>query len=223
MIELVRDHPRVCGEHSDTWNAPTAERGSSPRMRGTHRDRRAHTRATGIIPAYAGNTFRKVRCRRRCRDHPRVCGEHPMTSEPFSFNLGSSPRMRGTRIRRWGCRRRSGIIPAYAGNTAEVVEFVWFFQDHPRVCGEHYPLPSSVLCIWGSSPRMRGTLNFDAECELVSGIIPAYAGNTAGNSRRGCSRRDHPRVCGEHVLPGCVRSLTVGSSPRMRGTPLGRR
>ena len=30
----------------------------------------------------------------------------------------------------------------------------------------------------GSSPRMRGTLAFDGPRRLLSGIIPAYAGNT---------------------------------------------
>ena len=49
-------------------------------------------------------------------------------------------------------------------------------------------------------------------------IIPAYAGNTF--AARWCPRvrRDHPRVCGEHLMSICPPSLGWGSSPRMRGT-----
>ena len=51
-----RDHPRVCGEHVRFDFAPAADWGSSPRMRGTPYTVGALGWATGIIPAYAGNT-----------------------------------------------------------------------------------------------------------------------------------------------------------------------
>ena len=50
------------------------------------------------------------------------------------------------------------------------------------------------------------------------GIIPAYAGNTfIIHAHRG-SYRDHPRVCGEHILENITAINPEGSSPRMRGT-----
>ena len=33
---LVGDHPRACGEHYSSIGEELAEKGSSPRMRGTH-------------------------------------------------------------------------------------------------------------------------------------------------------------------------------------------
>ena len=51
------------------------------------------------------------------------------------------------------------------------------------------------------------------------GIIPAYAGNTGWLFDGLSVRRDHPRVCGEHVYYDCEWFVGSGSSPRMRGTP----
>ena len=71
-----RDHPRACGEHDYRRNIPVAERGSSPRMRGTLFEGFDSFRQTGIIPAHAGNTKANTSPIRVCRDHPRACGEH---------------------------------------------------------------------------------------------------------------------------------------------------
>ena len=72
----------------------------------------------------------------------------------------------------------------------------------------------------GSSPRMRGTplVVWGDSCD--EGIIPAYAGNTPRAAWTPRSCRDHPRVCGEHVSCSATTEPVVGSSPRMRGTPL---
>ena len=50
------------------------------------------------------------------------------------------------------------------------------------------------------------------------GIIPAYAGNTGDSYHWQRRIRDHPRVCGEHMLLYENRPSGTGSSPRMRGT-----
>ena len=65
---------------------------------------------------------------------------------------------------------------------------------------------------------MRGTLLFLSRAGSVFGIIPAYAGNTASARCASIARRDHPRVCGEHLIPLGLRGGGMGSSPRMRGT-----
>ena len=54
---------------------------------------------------------------------------------------------------------------------------------------------------------------------ILPGIIPAYAGNTRVTAVRWSILRDHPRICGEHVLCLIGRYMTPGSSPHMRGTP----
>ena len=132
-----RDHPRVCGEHGRIVTINGNVKGSSPRMRGTRWSLSAVPCIPGIIPAYAGNTRIQPRMEFGVRDHPRVCGEHVTGGLTDAFNLGSSPRMRGThRIQSRRCDL-PGIIPAYAGNTFRHGGIFPSGWDHPRVCGEH--------------------------------------------------------------------------------------
>ena len=155
---MLRDHPRVCGEHVSRYSTCSASSGSSPRMRGTLVLNISFFLSTGIIPAYAGNTRISCNACMIFRDHPRVCGEHTVIEENGDPTWGSSPRMRGTQHPRVSFRQSGGIIPAYAGNTivAQLKKYAW--RDHPRVCGEHFMLVFDVGFHWGSSPRMRGTL-----------------------------------------------------------------
>ena len=192
------DHPRVCGEHTFYDVFRRSAMGSSPRMRGTPEICLITLTPAGIIPAYAGNTYAAHYFRPVARDHPRVCGEHPICAANPEAVLGSSPRMRGTRTTQPTKNRQRRIIPAYAGNTSHGICRVMDTWDHPRVCGEHQCKKTERHLAWGSSPRMRGTHGFHAGLAQVFGIIPAYAGNTLD------AMRDH--------------ASGSGSSPRMRGT-----
>ena len=134
----------------------------------------------GIIPAYAGNTSDVDASLPAFGDHPRVCGEH---TYPYAFGSGaqgSSPRMRGTHSRWKTAAVPLGIIPAYAGNTYQGVLLFINRRDHPRVCGEHLLNATLAERAPGSSPRMRGTPNMMRLGNVITGIIPAYAGNTSG-------------------------------------------
>ncbi len=176
---ILRDHPRICGEHLYIQHADWDDPGSSPHMRGTPIFAMPWTPCARIIPAYAGNTQATAPSFRLSRDHPRICGEHSSSELITIMSMGSSPHMRGThRIQGRGCNL-PGIIPAYAGNT--------------------HMTSIIVQRSWGSSPHMRGTP--DATCERIAGdgIIPAYAGNTFGMDYRPSPCRDHPRICGEHA------------------------
>ena len=112
-----RDHPRICGEHHTVSYPQHLCGGSSPHMRGTLIVISWWARTAGIIPAYAGNTAFSSLARLSNWDHPRICGEHTLSSLPVKLLAGSSPHMRGTpravELRYVG----HGIIPAYAGNT----------------------------------------------------------------------------------------------------------
>ena len=175
----IRDHPRVCGEHQETWKNDLKTMGSSPRMRGTPQANGRPACTRRIIPAYAGNTGSAACCTRCGRDHPRVCGEHMSVHFYAGYWQGSSPRMRGTLSVRNDSELGPRIIPAYAGNTEKVAAVGLDGRDHPRVCGEH------SKCAYGA--------------RYSRGIIPAYAGNT-GHTRSTWTRAwDHPRVCGEHT------------------------
>ena len=150
-------------------------------MRGTLRQMSQVVTFLGIIPAYAGNTLSVGTVNSIRRDHPRVCGEHHYrTNVRHRAKLvGSSPRMRGTRGSGSGKTKRYGIIPAYAGNTAQCRFTALVGWDHPRVCGEHFETGRTIFAAAGSSPRMRGTLHKAYTFNYLIGIIPAYAGNTA--------------------------------------------
>ena len=212
--------------------------GSSPRVRGTRSLVAIWVEGGGIIPACAGNTRRRTCRRTRRRDHPRVCGEHLTRTFQLMLTVGSSPRVRGTpskavsslsttgssprvrgtpsgSLRLLPCR---GIIPACAGNTRTCLRTRCIRRDHPRVCGEHL-LPMRLFApISGSSPRVRGTRCADIWCVSDVGIIPACAGNTRTHALRRRRPRDHPRVCGEHLMPSSAAMAWQGSSPRVRGT-----
>ena len=151
------DHPRVCGEHDCGAGIQSTAKGSSPRMRGTRYRLERGWIIVGIIPAYAGNTIQNRPFAATVGDHPRVCGEHTRTGCSGRTVLGSSPRMRGTRIHANVAGRTVGIIPAYAGNTRSTTNTLDCTEDHPRVCGEHDSWGWNVVITLGSSPRMRGT------------------------------------------------------------------
>ena len=72
----------------------------------------------------------------------------------------------------------------------------------------------------GSSPRVRGTPAIASGLSLGMGIIPACAGNTQENCLGEVGAGDHPRVCGEHYAYDSADITGMGSSPRVRGTPI---
>ena len=151
------DHPRVCGEHSNSRFWPIFKPGSSPRMRGTRQVGWDEAKSPGIIPAYAGNTRFHRLAGNTPRDHSRVCGEHTTLGTDRHIPKGSSPRMRGTLCFFQALMRYQGIIPAYAGNTWASAHTTRPARDHPRVCGEHRNVSVGNASMRGSSPRMRGT------------------------------------------------------------------
>ena len=133
----AKDHPRVCGEHPRQANEDGCFVGSSPRMRGALWSKISGFCNGRIIPAYAGSTITITRMPQSARDHPRVCGEHPVMHTAVRKNAGSSPRMRGARSGHILCVEPGRIIPAYAGSTVKVKSYRVESKDHPRVCGEH--------------------------------------------------------------------------------------
>ena len=152
--------------------------GSSPRLRGTPLGDERRAAPSGIIPALAGNTCATAASTPETRDHPRACGEHKTTDCRCLRTPGSSPRLRGTRLREGHEEGGRGIIPALAGNTRCRARPSRCRRDHPRACGEHDDFSQDGAAAWGSSPRLRGTLIGELDAPAGEGIIPALAGNT---------------------------------------------
>ena len=72
--------------------------GSSPRMRGTLALKRYLRLERRFIPAHAGNTSPSNTATKPISVHPRACGEHYSLYSSSANPVGSSPRMRGTRL-----------------------------------------------------------------------------------------------------------------------------
>ena len=130
---------------------------------------------------------------------------------------GSSPHVRGALV--WSCPYcgHSGIIPACAGSTRYSTTGKQGRRDHPRMCGEHGGVNNYNNPTLGSSPHVRGARQPAAGRVQAGGIIPACAGSTSMNGLMTCPRRDHPRMCGEHLSFMAFLMVSAGSSPHVRG------
>ena len=130
---------------------------------------------------------------------------------------GSSPHTRGALDWSGVCFVADRIIPAYAGSTRAGRWPCRRSEDHPRIRGEHHLGASMCTSASGSSPHTRGAPRNVPHTTPLARIIPAYAGSTPLSTPRTRSRRDHPRIRGEH--PTCLSRCTsiAGSSPHTRG------
>ena len=149
-------HPRVCGENvvfSFLGSPPT---GSSPRVRGKLVGIVKGAINGRLIPACAGKTRSRFHRIRRCRAHPRVCGENCVASHWPPASSGSSPRVRGKRQAIDRSPANIRLIPACAGKTVRSRLIVDSRPAHPRVCGENIPYRAFRPLDQGSSPRVRG-------------------------------------------------------------------
>ncbi len=152
--------------------------GSSPRVRGT-RDHTTHTGAKHrFIPARAGNTDLSMAGVKRKTVHPRACGEHELSGGGSALARGSSPRVRGTPVALCIPPFPGRFIPARAGNTVPCTTSQRQGTVHPRACGEHRRATALPRHCGGSSPRVRGTPEGQAEIGIPRRFIPARAGNT---------------------------------------------
>ena len=113
----LRDHPRMRGEHIQTYQACKVEGGSSPHAQGAQVQGRIPVQGQGIIPACAGSTRRCRTSPARWWDHPRMRGEHIASRKLPVYAPGSSPHARGALGEGVFVQCHIGIIPACAGST----------------------------------------------------------------------------------------------------------
>ena len=111
----------------------------------------------------------------------------------------------------------NGITPAYAGKRTKSSRCPPRMWDHPRVCGEKPERKAPRRPRLGSPPRMRGKATPTTSGGSWHRITPAYAGKSFSSSSSFVLYWDHPRVCGEKVLPLWLCVGSSGSPPRMRG------
>ncbi|EFU77574.1 hypothetical protein HMPREF0381_0530 [Lachnoanaerobaculum saburreum DSM 3986] len=134
---LLRDHPRLRGEHTFIHSGQNPVKGSPPLTRGTQICLPVNQICRGITPAYAGNTQWDTSNTFKKRDHPRLRGEHLYLQSGLPKRIGSPPLTRGTPGNAPYTLRIDGITPAYAGNTGFADFGTAGAWDHPRIRGEH--------------------------------------------------------------------------------------
>jgi len=127
--------------------------------------------------------------------------------------------MWGTRIPLLPGRILGGFIPTHVGNTLSRGIISHPCTVHPHACGEHTTRETVRPSMFGSSPRMWGTRSSRRSMNPAPRFIPTHVGNTAGHDSSPPSQPVHPHACGEHTITHWVARRTVGSSPRMWGTP----
>ena len=150
-----------------------------------------------IIPARAGPTCFRFHGKHDAPDHPRSCGANGLLQRAHSHDTGSSPLVRGQRCPGWGCPRNR--------------------LDHPRSCGANHIASTFSSIGSGSSPLVRGQHVFaDVRVQAIR-IIPARAGPTSTLGMTVVRPSDHPRSCGANAVCRHLRTVSVGSSPLVRG------
>ena len=108
-----------------------------------------------------------------------------------------------------------GITPTYVGSTIWSSQVLFFFWDHPHVCGKYIKLLSTIQAKLGSPPRMWEVLKKNINVTLCSRITPTYVGSTNFTPLITPSIKDHPHVCGKYYQYNGIVVVVLGSPPRM--------
>ena len=140
-----------------------------------------------------------------------------MGSAMRSRSTGSSPLARGLRVGDDIGVGAVGIIPARAGFTPDPARGSGGVGDHPRSRGVYRTTTRRSPTGSGSSPLARGLLVHAGAAPAEEGIIPARAGFTGVQARRGRGPEDHPRSRGVYKHTAHSEDHVVGSSPLARG------
>ena len=133
-------------------------------MRGKEKDIFNAKSGSRITPACAGKSFCSVSEIRSTQDHPRVCGEKPISTIGIHSFSGSPPRVRGKDVSLKRILFSIRITPACAGK-----RLVMRLNRHNTL---------------GSPPRVRGKVLHFADLCRRNGITPACAGKRLKRSHK---------------------------------------
>ena len=179
--------------------------GLSPRVRG--------------IPARAGEPPPYQCWGGQLAVYPRACGGAAHNAPRNPGLQGLSPRVRGSPAGAFLHQPGRGSIPARAGEPIP-----WSFPEserrvYPRACGGARTKPLLPPILQGLSPRVRGS-RFSADTPVASRrSIPARAGEPRRWAGAGILCRVYPRACGGASGSAALPLMTIGLSPRVRGSP----
>ncbi len=188
-------HPRACGGSGDGNLTTTRKQGPSPRVRGKPARRPPPGRASGSIPARAGEAASVPGAASGSRVHPRACGGSIPALAQEAEVRGPSPRVRGKHRVGGPPGQRERSIPARAGEADRRSRTRQGGRVHPRACGGN----RTLLRRWWS------------------GSIPARAGEAGALPPTLHGPPVHPRACGGSAPFFTTQIPWPGPSPRVRG------
>ena len=116
-VSAAGDHPRMCGEKKRTGTAMAGDLGSPPHVRGKGTCSVRLDGVGGITPACAGKSVIKLQRLNTEGDHPRMCGEKILLTQPTEAIMGSPPHVRGKVKGAVSGAVNKGITPACAGKS----------------------------------------------------------------------------------------------------------
>ena len=202
------DHPRRCGENC-AWSLQTLTAiGSPPQVRGKPIIILHSIAYARITPAGAGKTSERAVPTPEHGDHPRRCGENGHCCTCRWFCQGSPPQVRGKPQAARSFARGTGITPAGAGKTKNLLDAKEAGWDHPRRCGENVLYRFLCSLFQGSPPQVRGKLRVHSCLYPPMRITPAGAGKTMRQHIAQLTDEDHPRRCGENLKPKTMDTIT---------------
>ena len=175
--------------------------GSPPPVRGKG-TRPAHNAFDfGITPACAGKSMCAILNATETEDHPRLCGEKSSSCGRRSTTTGSPPPVRGKGLPYLQSPPEIRITPACAGKSEILHQLSVGGEDHPRLCGEKSMIHMASSSPNGSPPPVRGK-DLPLACfQPGFRITPACAGKRPHQAINLLPWQDHPRLCGEKLLP----------------------
>ena len=169
----------------------------SPRVRGNRLAAECHAAHNGSIPARAGEPRRVAPVQTWQRVYPRACGGTTLENEQLYRGDGLSPRVRGNQRPAYQRLRNGGSIPARAGEPRRRGLSTGVVPVYPRACG--------------------GTIAFDPDTRVLTGLFPARAGEPQGQVESLPVAGVYPRACGGTGVPVLQSNTAMGLSPRVRG------
>ena len=223
QLRRGRVHPRACGGSSEATMRLIQSQGTSPRVRGKPHAHGQLIEVERYIPARAGEApwCPPRSCLRRV--HPRACGGSETSDEVAIVMGGTSPRVRGKPADAQGSVVEAGYIPARAGEARPKPHPKPCRTVHPRACGGSLLDDPHVQPVGGTSPRVRGKPDRVGLQGPRGGYIPARAGEATPAYSGPHSPVVHPRACGGSGGFPLAHTPREGTSPRVRGKPVGRR
>ena len=146
-----------------------------------------------------------------------MCGADLRVAEYDTGRRGTSPHVRGRHSATITEMKRSGNIPACAGQTFQSFRPSLRSGEHPRMCGADI-LERHIRCPpCGTSPHVRGRPRLTQAHPCRPGNIPACAGQTPDARLFRDARAEHPRMCGaDSPVWSCI-IVVDGTSPHVRG------